>query len=111
MAKPPSAEHKCLKCGRCCTVKVVIDGEVYYTSEYCPYFDPHTRLCTIYERRHQLNPDCLTIEEGIRLQALPTDCPYVKDIPNYSAPHLDLSDQEINGLIERKRRSKQARGR
>lgn len=85
----------CEKCGRCCYAKLIIDGEVVYTPFPCPHLDEETRLCTIYERRHELNPCCLTVEMGIRLSVFPADCPYVRDIPDYVAPRMTLTREEL----------------
>ena len=73
----------CLKCGRCCMGKVEIESRIYYTLEYCEHFNPVTRLCKIYQSRFEVCPECITIEEAIRLHALPNDCPYVKDLKDY----------------------------
>ena len=85
----------CERCGRCCYAKVIIDGEVVYTPFPCPYLDEDTRLCAIYERRHELNPHCLTVEMGIRLGVFPADCPYVRDIPDYTPPRMRLTREEL----------------
>ncbi len=100
-------EDKCLKCGRCCAIKLIVNGEIYYTADYCPYLDENTRRCTIYEKRYELCSDCLSIKEAIKLHALPADCPYVRDIPNYHPPYLGLSLEEINRIIEGKKRGKE----
>ncbi len=90
-AKSYDAEHaaKCLRCGRCCYAKVIVDGRVIYTDVPCQYLDMETKLCRIYERRFELNPKCLTVEEGIKMQIFPGDCPYVRGIPNYRPPVFD----------------------
>ena len=87
----------CEKCGRCCYSKLIIDGEVVYTPFPCPHLDEDSRLCTIYQRRHELNPQCLSVEVGIRLGVLPADCPYVRDLPDYVAPRW-LTRQELEEL-------------
>jgi len=84
-------EDKCLKCGRCCCVKVIIDGRIIYTPYPCKHLDTRTKLCTIYKDRHTINPDCLTVEEGIRIGVFPADCPYVKDLPGYVPPVTKIS--------------------
>lgn len=85
----------CEKCGRCCYAKLIIDGEIVYTPFPCPYLDEATRLCAIYERRHEINPYCLPVELGIRLGVFPPDCPYVRDIPDYKPPRMSLTPQEL----------------
>jgi len=47
---------------------------------HCAAWDPETRLCRIYERRHLLEQivgeRCLGIPDAILNLALPTSCPY-----------------------------------
>jgi len=95
-----SDEEKCLRCGRCCYRKLWIGDTIYYTPFPCEYLDTETKLCTIYEKRHEINPECLSVEEGIRLGIFPADCPYVRDIPDYKPPVTDLIDEEVVSLIE-----------
>ena len=87
----------CERCGRCCYSKLTIDGEVVYTPFPCPHLDEESRLCAIYERRHELNPQCLTVEMGIRLGVFPADCPYVRGLPDYVPPRA-LTRQERRDL-------------
>ena len=90
----------CERCGRCCYAKLVINGRVVYTPYPCPYLDEDTRLCTIYGRRHEHNPHCLTVEMGTRLGAFPADCPYVRDLPDYVAPRVGMTVEEIEAYSE-----------
>ena len=90
----------CEKCGRCCYGKLILDGEVVYTPFPCPYLDEDTRLCTVYERRHEVNPDCLTVEMGVELGVFPPDCPYVRDLPDYIPPRLTLTPDEIEACSD-----------
>jgi uncharacterized cysteine cluster protein YcgN (CxxCxxCC family) len=90
----------CEKCGRCCVAKLIIDGEVVYTPFPCPYLDPETKLCTVYDHRLQVNPQCLTVEVGIQLGVFPPDCPYVRDIPDYVPPRMGLTAEEIEEFAE-----------
>ncbi len=84
----------CEKCGRCCYAKLIIDGEVVYTPFPCPHLDEQTRLCKAYERRHEVNPHCLTVEMGVALGVFPADCPYVRDLPDYAPPRMELTAEE-----------------
>ncbi|MBN2644129.1 MAG: hypothetical protein JXR59_01495 [Desulfuromonadaceae bacterium] len=80
-------ESVCQRCGRCCYEKIVDRGVIYYTNIPCPYLDAKTRLCTIYERRQQVRPDCAVISRAIvEMGVLPADCPYVCQEPGYVAP-------------------------
>jgi hypothetical protein len=90
----------CKKCGRCCCTKLIINGEIVYTPFPCPHLDETTRLCTIYERRHELNPDCITVDMGIRLGVFPPDCPYVRDVPDYVPPRMGMTPEEIEAYAE-----------
>jgi uncharacterized cysteine cluster protein YcgN (CxxCxxCC family) len=95
----PTDPTLCKKCGRCCYAKLIINGEVVYTPFPCPYLDEETRLCTVYERRHEINPQCLTVETGIRLGVFPADCPYVRDIPDYVPPRR-MTPEELEACGE-----------
>ncbi|MEW6357051.1 MAG: hypothetical protein AB1696_12040 [Planctomycetota bacterium] len=93
-------EILCHRCGRCCYRKIWIEDLLYYTPTPCQYLDVQTRLCTVYDRRHILNPECLGLEEGIRLGVFPADCPYVRDLPDYNPPIEEVLDPAALRLIE-----------
>jgi uncharacterized cysteine cluster protein YcgN (CxxCxxCC family) len=59
---------------------------IIYTDIPCPYLDPETKLCRVYARRHEVNPGCLSVEEGIARGVFPADCPYVAGLPDYRPP-------------------------
>ncbi|HPD15444.1 MAG TPA: hypothetical protein PLE19_10865 [Planctomycetota bacterium] len=90
----------CRRCGRCCYAKLILNGEIVYTPFPCPYLDEATRLCTVYERRHAVNPDCLPVEMGIRLGVFPPDCPYVSSLPDYVPPRLGMTPEEIEAYAD-----------
>jgi len=71
-----------------------------YTPFPCPYLDEKTRLCTVYENRHKINPDCLTLEEGIRIGVFPADCPYVKDLEGYKPPREEWTQEDLELYAE-----------
>ena len=71
-------EQLCNKCGKCCYKKIIVGRTVFITPFPCEFLDTHSNQCTIYERRHELNPYCLSIEEGLKVSAFPADCPYVE---------------------------------
>ena len=77
-----------------------MSGRVFYTPYYCPYLDTETRLCTIYDRRHELNPHCLSVEEGIEIGVFPADCPYVADIPDYTPPVEEWDEDALEEALE-----------
>jgi len=93
-------EAKCRRCGRCCYKKVLYNGKMFYTPFPCQHLDEKTRLCTVYEHRYRLNPDCLPVEEGLKLGVFPADCPYARTVPNYKAPVLNVFSKEVLRLIE-----------
>lgn len=74
-------EALCKRCGRCCFEKIEKqDGSVIVTDKPCSYLDLSTRECRIYERRFELCPDCLPINQENLLKStwLPEDCGYVE---------------------------------
>lgn len=73
----PVDEKLCNNCGKCCYKKVLIGRTVYITPFPCEYLDTNTNLCTIYDRRQELNPLCLSVPDGMTVSAFPSDCPYV----------------------------------
>jgi len=95
MIDDPAKEDLCRRCGRCCYAKLLYDDELVYLPFPCPHLDEKTRLCTVYERRFEVNPDCLTLEEGIRLGVFPADCPYVAGLENYKPPREAWTKEDI----------------
>lgn len=73
-------ESLCDGCGRCCLVKLEDedDGEVYLTRLACGLLDIGSCRCKDYAKRHELMPDCLTIDlRRVRSLAwLPRTCAY-----------------------------------
>ena len=89
----------CQRCGRCCYAKIILDGEVVVSPFPCDYLDEAARLCTIYDRRFERNPQCLPVEMGIRLGVFPPDCPYVRDLPDYVPPRR-MTRAELEALAD-----------
>ena len=75
-------------------------GEVVYLPFHCAYYDPEARLCTVYDRRHELNPRCLTVEQGIKHGVFPAGCPYVRDLSGYRPPREECTDDELRQYLE-----------
>ena len=73
-------EDICTHCGKCCLVKIQNDEteEIFYTSVVCKYFDIKTSLCTEYENRCTLVPECLklTPENVDKIPWMPKGCAY-----------------------------------
>lgn len=94
-------EAKCRRCGTCCRDKYLVEDRIFLAAEgACEHLDPKTKLCTIYERRHDINPQCLSVAQGIELEVFPADCPYVRDLPNYRPPVDRPIDRATLRLIE-----------
>lgn len=53
-----------------------------YTEEPCMHLDTETNLCKVYERRHEEEPDCMSLTEHLvrTLNWLPEECAYVEYI-------------------------------
>ncbi len=89
--KPP--DSLCNHCGKCCYKKIIVGRTVYITPFPCEFLDTQTNMCTVYERRHELNPECLSMETGFKHSAFPSDCPYVPEMapPNYKPAREDYN--------------------
>jgi uncharacterized cysteine cluster protein YcgN (CxxCxxCC family) len=75
----PDWDSRCLQCGRCCFEKIEDErGTIFYTQTACRFLDVISRECKIFERRFEINPDCvkLTPELVATLRWLPRDCGY-----------------------------------
>ncbi len=97
----PAHEGLCRRCGRCCYEKFIVDGRVFTTRTPCPHLDVQTRLCTVYERRFQVNPRCLDVEQGIQLGVFPASCPYVQGLRDYLPSEEGWLEEEVARKIER----------
>jgi uncharacterized cysteine cluster protein YcgN (CxxCxxCC family) len=96
----PAHEALCRRCARCCYEKLIVDGRVFTTRAPCPYLDVQTRLCTVYERRLQVNPRCLDVKQGIELGVFPASCPYVRGLRGYRPSEAGWLEAEIVRKIE-----------
>lgn len=76
-------EDICDRCGVCCFEKYEDErGNTFFTRTPCRYLDIVTRLCKIYDRRFDINPECvkLTPDKIENLHWLHEDCAYMKAI-------------------------------
>jgi hypothetical protein len=97
MLEPPACE----RCGRCCCAKLVSpDGQIVFLPLYCDHYAPETRLCTVYDRRFEANPQCLTVKEGIAAGVFPADCPFVRDLPDYRSPREQCTEDELKLYLD-----------
>jgi len=74
-------EAICTRCGKCCYEKVDLGGGIIqYTDEPCVHLDTKTNLCKVYENRHEVEPDCISLTEHLvrTLTWLPEDCAYAR---------------------------------
>ena len=87
----PQHEALCNNCGKCCYKKIIVGRSVFITPFPCEFLNTDTNLCTVYERRFELNPLCLSMEEGFKVNAFPEDCPYVPEMapPKYKPARDD----------------------
>lgn len=73
-------EDICQHCGRCCLLKLQDDetDEIYYTNVICRYYDIEKNICTIYDKRCELVPECLklTPQNVGKLPWMPKVCAY-----------------------------------
>ena len=73
-------ENICTHCGKCCLIKLQDEdsGEVYYTDVICRYFDEEKCLCTVYDRRRELVPECLELnKDNVKnISWMPKTCAY-----------------------------------
>ena len=73
-------ESLCDGCGRCCIYILHNEetGDVFETDVGCKLFDPKTRKCKDYAKRHKRVPDCvkLTPQNAGALSWMPDTCAY-----------------------------------
>ena len=92
--------------GICCYYLTIIEDHLVYLPNHpCKFFDLKSKRCTIYENRHEINPNCLTLEEMYYLGSLPKKCPYIlEDIEyqnNEDSVVLDLPGNITNkGMLD-----------
>ncbi len=59
-------EAICRRCAKCCYEKVDLGGGIIrYTDEPCEHLDTKTKLCKVYENRHEAEPDCISLTEHL----------------------------------------------
>lgn len=95
-------EELCLQCGRCCFEKYENDdGTIFFTSTPCRYLDIVSRQCKVYERRFEINPDCIALTPELvkSLNWLHDACAYRKALGLKRRPGKPISskkDKQIN---------------
>lgn len=77
---PEEWEKICQRCGRCCLLKLQDDetDEIYYTNVICRYYDTEKNICTVYDKRCELVPECLklTPQNVDKIAWMPKACAY-----------------------------------
>jgi hypothetical protein len=72
--------------GKCCYNFVKIGGiGIHDPNAACKYLNRKSGRCRIYADRHEMCPNCLTIEEMYIVGSFPPGCPYVKNDAVYQA--------------------------
>ena len=73
-------ENICTTCGKCCLIKLQDEArrDIYYTNVVCQYLDSEICLCTVYDRRCELVPECikLTKDNVDKIAWMPDSCAY-----------------------------------
>ena len=97
----PEWESLCDGCGKCCLLKLEDEdsGDIAYTRLHCRLFDGSKCLCSDYDNRKAIVPDCvqLTPNAVSELKWMPKSCSYRllhegKDLPDWH--HLVCGDRE-----------------
>lgn len=84
-----STENLCNECppslrGICCYFMLDLNGyKITLLNHPCKYLNQKTGRCKIYNKRKEINPNCLTLEEMYIVGGLPKDCLYVKNDIDY----------------------------
>ena len=64
--KDSNWESLCNQCGLCCFEKIENDnGSIFFTRTPCRYLDVVTRKCKIYDRRFEVNPECVQLTQEL----------------------------------------------
>lgn len=74
-------EDVCERCGLCCFEKLEDDkGRILFLDTACRYLDIDSRECKIYDRRFEINPECIQLSKELvhELNWLHDDCGYRK---------------------------------
>lgn len=86
--------------GQCCLVSIFYKGEVYGLKAVpCKYLTK-SKQCKVYKNRFEKCTGCLTIDKAIKMRALPQQCQYVKDIPNYKGKKIAKTKEEEKMLLK-----------
>lgn len=58
-------ESICDRCGKCCLVSLqdIDTGEIYHTNILCQYYDIENKMCSVYNKRCEIVPNCLKLNK------------------------------------------------
>ncbi|HOX36547.1 MAG TPA: hypothetical protein PL033_01045 [Candidatus Brocadiia bacterium] len=93
-------EELCRRCGKCCREKLIVADVIFATPIMCGWYDRETGLCRVYDRRHEVNPDCLDRDAAATRGVFPADCPYVQNIKGYVAPIEGVVDAGLLAMVD-----------
>ena len=96
---PDEWDALCDRCGLCCLEKYEDQesGDIFFTSQSCPFLNNDDCSCLIYADRHRLNPQCVELSADLLPQLiwLPESCAYRLIASGYDLPswhHLVCGD-------------------
>jgi uncharacterized cysteine cluster protein YcgN (CxxCxxCC family) len=73
-------EKICDNCGKCCLLKLQDEDsdEIFYTNVICRYYDLDKCRCSVYEKRCELVPECVRLDENnvSKIEWMPKTCAY-----------------------------------
>lgn len=95
-------EDKCIRCAKCCYLKIKISGVVGITRVPCENLNTDTNECTIYDDRDAFD-QCSgsKFKEIYASHALvPNECPYVEGIKGYDGPKQTTVNKEQLNLLQ-----------
>lgn len=95
-------EAICDNCGKCClmTLEDEDTGDIYHTNILCRYYDTEKQICTVYDKRCELVPNCLklTPDNVDKLPFMPKTCAYRK---LFDANYKEQPLKPITGRVVR----------
>ncbi len=99
---------RCMICpvrGDCCYFSNVIDDihHLILDKHPCTYLNIDTGLCTCYEDRKRLFPECLSIEEARKIGSLPVGCLFIKKDDKPKIPFKRSINYESDNIRIQKR--------
>jgi uncharacterized cysteine cluster protein YcgN (CxxCxxCC family) len=90
-------EALCKQCGLCCYDWELRRGKLIIHKESpCPYLDTATKLCTVYERRFRVCPECakMTRFKARYSRRVPETCGYAEYFRGKRAPRRGISSAQ-----------------